>query len=93
MHFNVIPLPQNEITVLQVLIFMLSLSRAKFPLTPQRLFCGFRASLYTALFPYRTSEKAIFRFYRQFVSSLAKKSPLFSFLIYFYATAVIYINW
>ena len=26
MHFNVIPLPQNEITVLQVLIFMLSLS-------------------------------------------------------------------
>ena len=26
MHFNVIPLPQNEITVLHVLIFMLSLS-------------------------------------------------------------------
>lgn len=26
MHFNVIPLPQNEITALQVLIFMLSLS-------------------------------------------------------------------
>lgn len=41
MHFNFIPLPQNEITVLQVLIFMLSLSQSKIPVEPSTVILRF----------------------------------------------------
>lgn len=77
-HRNVIPLPQNEITVLQVLIFMLSLSYSKIPVEPSTVILRFPSISMYGIVPISNIGEGILSFFSVFRLFFGKKiSPVF----------------